>query len=314
MSYKIYEEEVRKLNKILFSDEDISLKEKYLIEIIKKYDLKQRLLFRICYNKIFPKNNLITDLSSKLSGQFSNLVMNLFMTRIDIECIEIKRILEGVNLNKNNILESITVNPFWLNQKIAKRFSELFNKELKNEIIKNNLFNDFTKNILINCLNTKRNDNDKKLDTDEIEEKVKLVLNTNPDELIKNNEIFINIFGIPSAKELILISRKFKEKKGEHFLTYLENKLKEEEFFAIKEVIYNICHPSENFAIKLKNCIKGVEINVENINRILVLRNEVDIQKIKKIYNKIYEKDFSDEIPNIFNDSYKELVLYLYNK
>ena len=312
MSLQIYEEEARKLNNILFKEENISLKEKTLIEIIKKYDLKQRLLLRICYNKIFPDNNLITDFSSKLSGQFAILIINLFMTRIDIECIEFKKIFDGVNPNKNILLESLSINPFWFNQKVARRFFELYKKDLKTEIMKH--FHDFTKDILITCLNTKRNDNEKNIDDDEIEEKVKLALNTSPEELIKNNEILINIFGVPSAKELILISKKFKEKKGEHFLKYLENKLKEDEYLIIKEVIYNICRPSENFAYKLKNSIKGVEVNVESINRILVMRNEVDIKEIKKFYNKINGKDLPEEISDIFTGGYKELILYLYNK
>ena len=312
MSLQIYEEEARKLNNILFKEENISLKEKTLIEIIKKYDLKQRLLLRICYNKIFPDNNLITDFSSKLSGQFAILIINLFMTRIDIECIEFKKIFDGVNPNKNIILESLSINPFWFNQKVARRFFELYKKDLKTEIMKH--FHDFTKDILITCLNTKRNDNEKNIDDDEIEEKVKLALNTSPEELIKNNEILINIFGVPSPKELILISKKFKEKKGEHFLKYLENKLKEDEYLIIKEVIYNICRPSENFAYKLKNSIKGVEVNVESINRILVMRNEVDINEIKKFYNKINGKDLPEEISDIFTGGYKELILYLYNK
>lgn len=312
MSLQIYEEEARKLNNILFKEENISLKEKTLIEIIKKYDLKQRLLLRICYNKIFPDNNLITDFSSKLSGQFAILIINLFMTRIDIECIEFKKIFDGVNPNKNILLESLSINPFWFNQKVARRFFELYKKDLKTEIMKH--FHDFTKDILITCLNTKRNDNEKNIDDDEIEEKVKLALNTSPEELIKNNEILINIFGVPSPKELILISKKFKEKKGEHFLKYLENKLKEDEYLIIKEVIYNICRPSENFAYKLKNSIKGVEVNVENINRILVMRNEVDINEIKKFYNKINGKDLPEEISDIFTGGYKELILYLYNK
>jgi len=309
---QIYEEEARKLNNILFKEENISLKEKTLIEIIKKYDLKQRLLLRICYNKIFPDNNLITDFSSKLSGQFAILIINLFMTRIDIECIEFKKIFDGVNPNKNILLESLSINPFWFNQKVARRFFELYKKDLKTEIMKH--FHDFTKDILITCLNTKRNDNEKNIDDDEIEEKVKLALNTSPEELIKNNEILINIFGVPSPKELILISKKFKEKKGEHFLKYLENKLKEDEYLIIKEVIYNICRPSENFAYKLKNSIKGVEVNVESINRILVMRNEVDINEIKKFYNKINGKDLPEEISDIFTGGYKELILYLYNK
>ena len=104
-------------------------------------------------------------------------------------------------------------------------------------------------------------------------------------DLIENNEIFINFFPIPSPKEMILISRKFKEKKGEHFLKYLQTQLKEEEFFVIKELIYNFCRPSENFAIKLKNYTKGVEVDMENINHILILRNKMQYVKFKLLQN-----------------------------
>ena len=103
MSFKLYEEDARKLYKTLFEEENILLKENYIIELIKKYDLKQRLLLRICYNKLFPENNLITDFNSQLSGHFANLVINLFMSPIDIECIEFKKIFEGTNIKKNVI-------------------------------------------------------------------------------------------------------------------------------------------------------------------------------------------------------------------
>ena len=103
MSLSPYEEEAKNLYKTLFEEENISLKENSIIDIIKKYNLKERLLLRIYYNKIFPENNLITDFNSQLSGHFANLVINLFMSPIDIECIEFKKIFEGTNIKKNVI-------------------------------------------------------------------------------------------------------------------------------------------------------------------------------------------------------------------
>ena len=177
MSLSPYEEEAKNLYKTLFEEENISLKENSIIDIIKKYNLKERLLLRIYYNKIFPENNLITDFNSQLSGHFANLVINLFMSPIDIECIEFKKIFEGTNIKKNVILESLSLNPFWFNQKVARRFFELYKKDLKTEII--NKFKDITRDVLITCLNTKRNDNNKNIDNDELNEKVKLMINTN---------------------------------------------------------------------------------------------------------------------------------------
>jgi hypothetical protein len=140
-----------------------------------------------------------------------------------------------------------------------------------------------------------------------------LLLKTNPEELLKNNEIFINLFALPSPKELIMIAKLYKEKKGEHFLKLLD-KINLEESLILKEVIYNTCRPSEYFAYKLNDCIKGVDVDVNTINRILVIRNEIDMKDIRNFYQKFNEEDFSSEISNIFNGAYKDLLLYLYSK
>ena len=233
------------------------------------------------------------------------------MDPITLDCIEFKKIFDNTSSNKNIVIESLTLNPFWYKQKLIRRYNELYNKNLKSEIIK--LFPENMRDALITCMNTKRNDVDKVIDLDELNEKVKLLIKTKPEELLTNNEIFINLFAIPSPKELIMIAKNYKEKKGEHFLNLLD-KINLEESLILKEVIYNTCRPSEYFAYKLNDCIKGVEVDVNTINRILVIRNEIDMKEIRNFYQKIYNDDFSSEISNIFNGAYKDLLLYLYSK
>ena len=308
------EEDAKNIKNMLFEDENYAKKEKMIIDIIKKYDLKQRLLLRITYEKMFPENNFLTDISTKLSlsVQFCNLVTSLFMEQVDLDCIEFKKIFDKKSSNKSLIIESLTLNPFWYTQKLIRTYNKLYNKDLKSEI--NKKFPENMRDALITSMNTKRNDKNKNIDFDEINEKVKLLIKTDPKELLKNNEIFINLFALPSPKELIMIARIYKEKKGEHFLNLIENKLSEEEALFLKEVIYNTCRPSEYFAIKLNECIKGVEVDSNNINRILVMRNEIDMKDIRNFYQNFNNEDFSSEISKIFNGAYKDLLIYLYSK
>ena len=88
------EEDAKKINSVLFEEQNISTKENIIIDIIKKYNLKQRLLLRITYDQIFPENNFLTDINTNLtqSMQFCNLVTSLFMDQVDIDCIEFKKI------------------------------------------------------------------------------------------------------------------------------------------------------------------------------------------------------------------------------
>ena len=314
MLSKALEEDAKNINNLLFEEDNISIKENMIIDIIKKYNLKQRLLLRLTYDKLYPKNNFFTDLNSNLSlsVQFCNLVTSLFMDPVDIDCIEFKKNFDKITNNSKLIIEAITLNPFWYNQRLIKGYFELYNKDLKSEIFKE--FPENMRDALITCLNTKRNDTNKEIDLEELNEKVKLLINTNPEEMLKNNEIFLNIFALPSPKELIMISRIYKEKKGENLLNLIENKLNEEEAMLLKEVIFNVCRPSEYFAYKLRDSIKGVKVDANAINRILVMRNEIDMKEIRAFYQKLNNEDFEKDISNIFHGAYKDLLLYLYSK
>jgi hypothetical protein len=309
-----FEEDAKKIKSVLFEEENISTKENIIIDIIKKYNLKQRLLLRVTYDQIFPENNFLTDINTNLtqSMQFCNLVTSLFMDQVDIDCIEFKKIFDKISTNTSLILETITLNPFWYNQKLIKAYKEFYNKDLKSEIFKG--FPENMRDAIITCMNTKRNDINKEIDLDEINEKVKLLIKTNPEDILKNNEIFINIFALPSPKELIMIARIYKEKKGENLLNLIDNKLSEEEAMFLKEVIYNVCRPSEYFAYKLSDSIKGIKVDENNINRILVMRNELDMKEIRNFYQKFNNQDFDKEIANVFDGAYKELLQYLYTK
>lgn len=309
-----FEEDAKKIKSVLFEEENISTKENIIIDIIKKYNLKQRLLLRVTYDQIFPENNFLTDINTNLtqSMQFCNLVTSLFMDQVDIDCIEFKKIFDKISTNTSLILETITLNPFWYNQKLIKAYKEFYNKDLKSEIFKG--FPENMRDAIITCMNTKRNDINKEIDLDEINEKVKLLIKTNPEDILKNNEIFINIFALPSPKELIMIARIYKEKKGENLLNLIDNKLSEEEAMFLKEVIYNVCRPSEYFAYKLNDSIKGIKVDENNINRILVMRNELDMKEIRNFYQKFNNQDFDKEIANVFDGAYKELLQYLYTK
>ena len=61
MSLKIYEEEAIKLKKTLFEEENIQLKEKYIIELIKKYDLKGASSINVALKSLVNKEFVLKE-------------------------------------------------------------------------------------------------------------------------------------------------------------------------------------------------------------------------------------------------------------
>ena len=48
------------------------------------------------------------------------------MDPIDLDCLEFKKIFDKVSLKKNIIIESLTLNPFWYNQKLINAYISFF--------------------------------------------------------------------------------------------------------------------------------------------------------------------------------------------
>jgi hypothetical protein len=79
----------------------------------------------------------------------------------------------------------------------------------------------------------------------------------------------------------------------------------------LRSIVYATISPSEYFATRVKDAIKGFGTNDHLLIRVLVTRDEIDMPQIKQYYKQLYGKDMVEDIKNDIGGDYRKLMIEL---
>ena len=79
----------------------------------------------------------------------------------------------------------------------------------------------------------------------------------------------------------------------------------------MKTIIYANTIPSEYFATRVYEAVKGAGTKDKMLMRILITRDEVDMPQIKQCFQKLYGKDMVQVVKNDTMGDYKKLLVEL---
>lgn len=306
-----YQDDSEKLYKSLFKTKESDKREREIIDLIKNTNLEQRLHIRKYYDTVFTKKNLIEDLDSQLSGSFCKLTKYLFMEPLDYDCLEIFNALDSIRYDKKNIFEIITARPYDYIQKLKVKYSQIYKEGLE-KLLTDKFGNEIGIGIL-SIMNTKRDTNPNP-NKNEATIKANNLIKVKPNDWLKEMTIFNGIFAKSSPQELIMIGRIFYETTKSDLPTVITKELSSDKSKFLTEVLYNACHPSELYAIKLHDAIKGLGTDNNTINRIFVTRHELDMNIIRVLYKYYYDVELSEDIIDDTSGNYQTLLLELMKK
>ena len=75
--------------------------------------------------------------------------------------------------------------------------------------------------------------------------------------------------------------------------------------------MYATLSPSEYFATRVKDAIKGFGTHDTLLIRVLVSRDEIDMPQIKQYYKQLYGKDMVEDIKSDISGDYQKLMVEL---
>jgi hypothetical protein len=278
-----------------------------LIKIIANRKNQYRQDLKVKYKSMFGKD-LIKELKSETSGDFENAIVALFETPTDYDCISLRKAIKGAGTDEDTLIEIIASRKNSELKAIVKRYKELFNRELE-EDIKGDTHGDFEK-ILVSLIQCNRSENTKP-NMAEMQKKADELYAAGEGKWGTDESIFNKILATASPQELIQIAKCYHQKTGKTILQAIDSEFGGHMKKIYNTIVYAMISPSEYFARRIDEATRGLGTRDEALIRVCVTRDEIDMPQIKSFYQKLYNKTVMDTIKSECSGSYKKLLLEL---
>ena len=283
-----------------------------LIKVTVQYPLAIRLKIRDKYKSLHGQD-LLEDLKSDLSGNFKELMLGLYTDRYEYDADQCYSAIKGSGTNEDTLIEIIGTRPNWMLKKVKDIYQKKYNVELEKDVI-DDTSGEFQK-LLVSLLQCSRSEN-KIPDKDKGLEMAKDLFNGNKERgKIGLDESKINkYFALSSPVELMYLAREFHEEYGKSLIKVIEDEFGGDMRKLIKTIFYANISPSEYFATRIREAVKGAGTNETILNRVIITRNEVDMDIIKEYYKILYSRSLVDDVKSDNSGNYRKLLIALIEK
>ena len=298
---------VQEAGDLLYSALDAKNRDEAVLNVVENTNLDQRLQICNYFAEKYGKS-LYSELKSKLSGYFKSIAIHLFLHPITFVAKNLKKGLKGFSADETVVLEALTSHTQEELRQIEEAFKAETGKDLSKEIEKN--FSGSLKKNLLNLLNVPRGENHNP-DKAKCEKLAQLLIDVGEPNWSGDENVFKEVFIQSSPEELVMIGRFYLKKCGNNMLDVIDQKVSGKNKTLLREVLFNNIIPQELYAEKVYLAIKGLGTNNTLLNRVLISRNEIDMDEINKFYKEKYNVTMREDIIGDTSGIYQKLCLYL---
>ena len=292
---------IRKAMEGFGTDEDA------LIKIVANRSNAQRQKIKEEYKTAYGRD-LISDLKSELRGKLEDAMVALFTEPIEYDVDSLNRAMKGAGTDEDAVIEIITSRPNWMLKKIKEKFKQKYNKELESAV-KSDFHGDLER-LLVSILQCKRSENNNP-NQSECANLAKELFDAGEKKWGTDSSIFNKIFTGCSPTEIACIAREYHKISGHTILDGIDKEFSGNTKKALRSIVYALISPSEYFATRVQDAIKGFGTNDHLLIRVLITRDEIDMPQIKQYYKQLYGNDMVEDIKKDIGGDYKKLMVEL---
>ena len=278
-----------------------------LIKIVANRTNQQRMEIKEAYKTSFGRD-LISDLKSELRGKLEDAMVALFTEPIEYDCDSLKKAMKGIGTDEDSLIEIITSRPNWMLQKIKEKYKEKYKKDLESAI-KSETSGDLQR-LLISILQCRRSENNNPNQA-ECAVQAKELFDAGEGKWGTDSSVFNKIFTNSSPAEIACIAREYNKISGHTILDAIKKEFSGNTKKCLISIVYATISPSEYFATRVKDAIKGFGTNDHLLIRVLITRDEIDMPQIKQYYKQLYGKDMIEDIKKDIGGDYRKLMIEL---
>ena len=252
--------------------------------------------------------NLHDEFLYNLSGNFKETIISLFYTPTDYDCYQIYNAVTGLGTNEETLIEIISSRTNEELNKIKQRYPQMYKSDLI-ELIKSETSGHLQK-ILITLLQADRPCNI--IPNEQVcAESAKRLYDSQNGKKDNLYNSFVYVFTQKSREELALICKIYYNIYNRTLLEVVESSFSGNGRRVLKAIIYSLLSPSEYFAYRINKALKGFITNDNTLIRILVSRDEIDSDRIKRYYHQLYGITLYEHVSQKTSGDYKNLLLSL---
>ncbi|CAF3586615.1 unnamed protein product [Rotaria sordida] len=279
--------------------------EKILIDILGNRNTAQRLEIKTAF-KNKHNHDLVSDLKSETSGNFSKLLEQLMLDPVELDCFELKQAVKGAGTDEEALIEILASRSNErirsINETYVKMHSKPLEKDVKSDTSGNFRF------LLVSLLQGNRPETTE-VNVNQAKKDAQSLIDAGSDKFGTDEAKFNTLYCNRSDSQLKVIFKQIAELTGKSIEEMVKKETGGDLQNGILAVIRCIQSRPQFFAERLHNAMKGLGTKESTLNRIIITRSEIDLIQIKKTYKNLFNHELEQDVSSDTSGDYKKLLL-----
>ena len=278
-----------------------------LIKVIANRTNRQRQDIKAKYKATYGRD-LIEDLKKETHGKLESAFVALFTDPIEYDADSLRGAMKGLGTNEDTLIEIISSRSPQQMNAVKACYQKKYSRDLEADVKKET--SGTLQKILITLLQGRRsvNTNPNQAQCAQIAQEI---YKAGESKLGTDESVFNKYFGSLSPHELACVAQNYHKLTGHTILSAIDKEMHGDSKKAYRTIVYATLSPSEYFATRVNEAIKGFGTNDQLLMRVLISRDEIDMPQIKQYYKQLYGKDMVAAIKSDISGDYQKLMVEL---
>ena len=276
-----------------------------LIKVVANRTNRQRQIIKDQYKAAFGRD-LISDLKDELHGKMEDAFIALFTNPVEYDADALREAMHGAGTNEDTLIEIIASRNNEQLAAIKQCYNAKYKRDLEADIKKET--HGTLEHLLVSLLQGTRSYNPYP-DQGRCAAIAKEIYDAGEAKLGTDDSVFNKYFVSLSPIELACVAQQYHKLTGHTILQAIDKEFSGDSKKTLRTIVYATLSPSEYFATRVHDAVKGLGTKDHLLIRAIVTRSEIDMPQIKQYYKQLFGKDMYDDVKNDISGEYRELLL-----
>ncbi|XP_017850732.1 annexin B10 isoform X2 [Drosophila busckii] len=267
--------------------------EQQIIDVLSTRNNAQRQQIAAAYAAEFERD-LIEDLKGELGGKFEDVIVALMAPPIEYLCTQLRAAMAGMGTQEGTLVEILCTKNSEEMQQIVQAYEEQYQRPLAEQMCSET--SGYFRRLLTLIVTGVRDDLDTPIDEQLAREQAAQLYAAGEAKLGTDEEVFNRIMAHASFPQLRLVFEAYKELSGQTMEQAIKHEMDDELHEAMMAIVECVQSPAAFFANRLYKAMNGAGTDDATLIRIIVCRSEIDLESIKREFERIYNRTLHSAI------------------